>query len=198
MYELVLASESPRRRQLLQEAGFSFHVLPVKVSEIPQKNLNVDEQIIDIARQKAEACIAHHNLLNSKNYLVLSSDTEVVINNSTLGKPRDKNQSLEFLDLLSGKIHEVKTAIYLVLLPEHKVLSHIETTHVEFFELSKAEKLAYANSLEPYDKAGGYAIQGEAKKFIKKIEGDLQNVIGLPVSALQKLLHHEKITLVKF
>lgn len=197
MYELVLASESPRRRQLLQEAGFSFHILPVKVSEIPQKNLNVDEQIVDIARQKADACISTHKLLNSQRYLVLSSDTEVVVNDSTLGKPVDKSQSLQFLDLLSGRIHEVKTALYLVLLPEGKVISHIETTKVEFFSLTPEQKSEYASSSEPYDKAGGYAIQGEAKKFIKNIDGDLQNVIGLPVKAFKTILEREKISLKK-
>jgi septum formation protein len=188
MYQLVLASESPRRKQLLQNAGFVFDVLPVKVSEIPDKNLNIDAQILDIAGRKAKAAFALLKSNSDKPFVLLTADTMVVYHNQTLGKPRNHEEAYEFLKLLSGKTHEVKTGLYLVESTGAKEVSHIETSRVSFRNLSDDEIWTYIQSGEPMDKAGAYAIQGLGGKFVKKFEGDYDNVVGLPVKAFANLL----------
>ncbi len=186
--KLILASESPRRKHILEEAGFKFQILPVKVSEIPQKNLNIDEQVIDIARRKAEAWLEQHNSLISQDLLVLTADTLVILDGEALGKPVDKNQARQFLDRLSGRVHEVKTAMTFIFLPQKEFKYHIETTRVEFKNLSIEEIENYISTDEPYDKAGAYGLQGEGRKFIHQIHGEYNNVIGLPLEAFKKII----------
>lgn len=188
MYQFILASESPRRRQLLQSAGFVFDVHPVKVSEIPDKNLNIDEQILDIAGRKARAALSELNLTLNKKFLVLAADTMVVYHNQALGKPRNPDEAREFLRLLSGKTHEVKTGLVIAESPGGKILSHIETTQVVFRQLNDNEIWSYIQSGEPMDKAGAYAIQGEGGRFVQEYIGDYNNVVGLPVKALEQIL----------
>jgi septum formation protein len=188
MYQLILASESPRRRQLLQTAGFVFDVHPVKVSEIPDKNLNIDEQILDIAGRKAKVAFSQLKTTSHKDFLVLTADTMVVYHTQTLGKPRDQDEAYEFLKLLSGKIHEVKTGLYLVESLGGKTVSHIETSRVNFRNLTDDEIWTYIQSGEPMDKAGAYAIQGLGGKFVEQFTGEYDNVVGLPVKAFENVL----------
>jgi septum formation protein len=188
MYQLILASESPRRRQLLQTAGFVFDVHSVKVSETPDKNLNIDEQILDIAGRKAKAAFSELKSASHKNFLLLAADTMVVYHTQTLGKPRNTEEAYGFLKLLSGKTHEVKTGLCLVESLAGQQVSHLETSRVIFRDLSDDEIWTYIQSGEPMDKAGAYAIQGLGRKFVKEFVGDYDNVVGLPVKAFENLL----------
>lgn len=192
MFSLILASSSPRRRQLLEQAGYSFSTSSVKVSEIPQENLNLSEQIEDIARRKALAFVQSGKLLNSERVLVLSADTVVVLDGEILGKPQDVSQSLVYLKRLSEKKHEVITAVSLIEADSKRdILREVnfhEVTQVEFRKLSEEEMVSYAESRDGLDKAGGYGIQGEARKFVCDIQGSLNNVIGLPTEKLQEVL----------
>lgn len=185
---LVLASESPRRKQLLREAGFSFDVVPVKISEIPNKNLNVNEQILDIARRKARAALPLLKASRTEPFIVLTADTEVIFGGGPLGKPQNREDAFRILRLLSGKYHEVLTAVCVVESSTGNELSHIETTKVYFKDLSDAEIWTYIDTGEPMDKAGAYGIQGQGRAFVEKIDGPFDNVVGLPVEAVKNLL----------
>ncbi len=188
MYQLVLASESPRRRQILETAGFAFNVVPVKVSEIPDKNLNIDMQILDIARRKAKAAFAIVKHSSDHPFLLLAADTMVVYHNKTIGKPSNSNEAFEFLKLLSGKIHQVKTGFVVIESQQGQEVSHIETSEVHFRNLTDDEIWTYIQSGEPMDKAGAYAIQGQGGAFVEKFIGDYQNVVGLPLKAFENVL----------
>lgn len=188
MYQLVLASESPRRKQILERAGFVFDVVPVKVSEIPDKNLNIDEQILDIARRKAMAAFSLLKNRPGKPFVLLAADTMVVYHDKTLGKPRNPDEAYEFLKLLSGNTHEVKTALVLVESLDAEQVSHLETSQVKFRNLSDNEIWTYIQSGEPLDKAGAYAVQGLGGNLVEKLSGDYDNIVGLPLKAFESLL----------
>ena len=189
MKQLILASQSPRRSEILKKAQYQFVPFPVYVSEIPNKNLSLDEQILDIAKRKAEAVKAAvaDKGPDLNNAVVLTADTMVCFDSVALGKPENEGMAFEFLRRLSGQVHEVKTAIHLLDLSTGDQLSHIETTKVFFKEMSDNEILEYIGTGEPMDKAGAYAIQGIGAKFVQKFEGDYDNVVGLPLRALEKL-----------
>ncbi len=186
MKQLILASQSPRRSEILKNAGYQFISFPVHVSEIPDKNLNIDDQIIDIARRKAEAA-KDKALAEGLEGIILSADTMVCFGSEALGKPETDQIAYEYLKKLSDKKHDVKTAIYLIELATGVTLFHIETTEVHFKKLSDEEIWDYIASGEPADKAGAYAIQGIGRKFVEKFVGEFDNVVGLPLQALQKL-----------
>lgn len=188
MTPLVLASESPRRRELLKEAGYNFDVVPVKVSEIPNKNLNVSEQILDIARRKARAAFDHLKSSRSDGFIVLSADTEVIFGGGPLGKPQDRDDAYRILRLLSGKKHEVITAVCLIDSQSKRELSQAETTEIYFKNLTDDEIWTYIDSGEPMDKAGAYGIQGLGGKFVERYIGPFDNVVGLPVNLVKKLI----------
>ena len=192
MHQIILASESPRRRQLLQEAGISFTAVPVKVSEIPNKNLNVNEQILDIARRKSLSVFTALKSSLPGPFIVLSADTEVIFGNQPLGKPSDEEDAFRILRLLSGKIHEVKTAVVLLESSTGLEVSQVETTSVHFKDLSDFEIRDYIKSGEPMDKAGAYAIQGLGRQFVKEFVGSYDNVVGLPVTHVKDLLSQIK------
>ena len=183
---LILASQSLRRIEILKNAHYFFIPFPVYVSEIPQKNLSLDEQIIDIARRKADECLKTFTDLRPE-HVVLASDTMVCIDQDALGKPEDKNQAFDFLKRLSGRSHQVKTAVILIDVSTKKIVSHIETTSVEFKKISDDEIWNYIHTKEPMDKAGAYAIQGIGAKFVEKYVVDFNNVVGLPLPAIEKL-----------
>ncbi len=194
MKKIILASQSPRRSEILRKANYDFVSIPTHVSEIPDINLNTDQQIIDIARRKAIACyqvIQDHSPaqagLDMKNDLILAADTMVCMSDQILGKPDNKEMAFNFLQKLSGKTHQVKTAVVLIDLASKDQASLIETTDVTFHSLSDEEILAYIATGEPMDKAGAYAIQGIGGKFVSKFIGDFNNVVGLPLQAIEKL-----------
>lgn len=188
MLPLFLASQSPRRRELLKKAGITFSVASVEVSEIPDKNINANEQILDIARRKAEASLLDLSQREKGPFLVLSADTEVVLDNELLGKPKSPEHAAETLKRLSGQKHEVITAVVLKHSPSGIELNHIETTIIVFKNLSDQDIASYVSTGEPMDKAGSYGIQGLGGQFVEKINGDFENVVGLPTSVVHSLL----------
>lgn len=195
MYQLVLASASPRRRQLLKDAGFSCLVHPSQVSEKLSENMTIDEQLLELARRKAEVVFKDYYNIHKDPFIVLAADTEVVINGCPLGKPEDERQAIAFLKLLSGSKHEVKTAMCFVNSKTQEILSHIETTQIEFRPLSDQEILDYVKTGEPFDRAGAYAIQGLGGKFVHKTIGSWTNVVGLPVEKVVEMLRLKNWTI---
>lgn len=207
MYQLILASESPRRKTLLEEAGFSFRTFPVKVSEIIDKNLtsilSMDGQILKIAEIKAEAAVREYKPLKPGHFLLLCADTMVIFHDTPLGKPKTSTEAFEFLRLLSGQVHEVKTALLLVeadavsqnenlSLKKIKQVGKVTTTEVEFRVISDQEIIDYVATGEPMDKAGAYGIQGLGGRFVAQIRGPYDNVVGLPVEVFKQLLDENK------
>ena len=189
MKKLILASQSPRRSEILKKAGYQFVSFPVYVSEIPDKNLSLDGQILDIAKRKADEVLARlqAHSLGSDDAVILTADTMVCFADKALGKPDDDKIAAAYLRLLSGQKHQVKTALHLIDLITGEQVSHIETTHVHFKELTEDEIQNYIATGEPRDKAGAYAIQGLGGAFVEKFEGDFNNVVGLPLQALENL-----------
>jgi septum formation protein len=195
MKTLVLASASPRRKQLLEEAKISFVLFPVKVSETLRKNLSIDDQIISIAEEKAVEALRLYKPADSHGFLILSADTEVILDGEALGKPLDQGHACRLLRRLSGRSHEVKTAIVLIensgtsfRQQAGKILRRIETTKIFFRDLSEREISEYVAGGEPMDKAGAYGIQGLGRKFVERIEGPFDNVVGLPIGLLREML----------
>lgn len=188
MLEIALCSNSPRRRELLTSAGFFFQVFPVKVSEIFDENLTPERVASHLATLKGKAAVEQNNRLKSPGYLVLSADTIVVYEGRILGKPQNSAQATEFLRLLSGKTHRVITAICLHETGTSNFSTAYDVTKVEFRILFASEIQEYVASGEPMDKAGAYGIQGEAKKFVTKVDGSWSNVVGLPIDTLEDLL----------
>ncbi|MGC9946774.1 MAG: Maf family protein [Bryobacteraceae bacterium] len=177
---LVLASRSPRRRDILQQAGIPFVVRPMDVDETPQPGEAAREYVTRIAREKARAAAAGHG------EIVLAADTTVAIQGEILAKPLDEADARRMLRMLSGQRHEVLTGI--CLRAAHRTIEDCAETSVWFAELSREEIAEYAASGEPMDKAGGYAIQGLASKFVRRIEGCYFNVMGLPVALVYRHL----------
>jgi septum formation protein len=188
MLRLVLASQSPRRRDLLTEAGFDFLVDPVKVSEIIDENVNPEAAVLDLALQKAMAALDRPKYLEKQGFLILAADTVVVAKDRVFGKPENKAEAVQFLTELGNKTHRVMTALYLACSGHGPTAYHVEVSHVTFRSLSPSEIQAYVESGEPMDKAGAYAIQGEGRKFVSRLEGSWSNVVGLPMEALESLL----------
>jgi len=177
---LVLASRSPRRQQILRDAGIPF---VVRAADIPEER-QPDESPTDYVRRLAEQKAFAVPLLPGE--VVLGADTTVVTDDQVLEKPRDASDALRMLALLAGREHAVITGI--CLRAESRIIVDVAITRVRFVPLTPEELQAYAASGEPMDKAGGYAIQGLASKFIDRIEGDYFNVVGLPVALVYRLL----------
>jgi septum formation protein len=185
---LVLASRSPRRKELLEKAGIKHTPFSVEVSENLSENLNLDDAIMEIARRKAVAILEPVKSLNLQNILVLSSDTLVVLMGEVLGKPIDEGQAYDFLRRLSGQTHEVKTSICFYDTVTGNVISQIESSFVTFRNLTDDEIWSYIKSGDPMDKAGAYGIQGPGGKFISHLDGELENVMGLPIKRVLKII----------
>jgi septum formation protein len=180
---LVLASASPRRRELLTQAGYTFRIHPAHIPEDPYPSEDPIAYVTRLAREKAEAV---YNELANPELVVLGADTTVTLDNHILGKPEDPADAARMLRLLSGRIHRVITGIALV--TAHRTEAVSETTSVRFFELSNEDIAAYIATGEPMDKAGAYAIQGRAARWIPRIEGCYFNVVGLPIALVSALL----------
>ena len=189
MYKLILASQSPRRSEILHKAGYQFVPFPVYVSEIPDKNLSLSECILDIAQRKAYAARTQWLAQGRERspYIILSADTMVCVDDKILGKPQDETEAAAYLRLLSGRRHQVRTAVCLINLATEETQSHIETTDVDFKNLSERQIQDYLATGEYADKAGAYAIQGLGAQFVEKFNGDYNNVVGLPLPAIEKL-----------
>ncbi|HZL49318.1 MAG TPA: Maf family protein [Terracidiphilus sp.] len=193
---LVLASASPRRRELLTQAGFSFQVHPAHIPEEPLEGEDPIAYVTRLAREKAQVVFRELTSENgptgkaspnSKSSLaVLGADTTVTLDNHILGKPEDAADAARMLRLLSGRTHRVITGVALVTAEGAEVAA--EATAVRFLALSDEEIAAYVATGEPMDKAGAYAIQGRAARWIPRIEGCYFNVVGLPLALVSTLL----------
>jgi septum formation protein len=178
---LVLASASPRRQELLRNADIPFEVQPTQVAEDPLPGEGAKECAERLAREKALA-VARQRPQD----VVLGADTVVVIDGQILGKPVDADDAARMLRMLSGREHQVITGVCLVLSGQWSVAS--EATTVTMSEISDEEIAGYIASGEPMDKAGAYAIQGIAARWIPRIDGDYSNVVGLPVALVWRML----------
>jgi septum formation protein len=190
--ELLLASSSPRRAEILRTVGWPFEAFAVNIDESPQMSEGVVAYVERLAREKAEAAAAQHRQQRQgTSRLVLGADTIVFAEGSMLGKPRDAEDARRMLRLLSGRWHEVLTGVTLLRTggeqTERRATAH-ETTRVRFSPLSEEEIDWYVATGEPLDKAGAYAVQGRAALFIEAIDGDFWNVVGLPVRLVYKLV----------
>lgn len=178
--KLILASASPRRAQILRDAGISFSVLSSAVDETPYPNESPQQMVQRIADAKAELVAARA----VGPAILVAADTVVVLDGQMLGKPRSTDDARRMLELFSGRTHSVVTGVTVIRLPEMERRQFVETTLVTFAPLSRDEISRYLSTDEPYDKAGAYAIQGYAGRYIPRIEGCYFNVVGLPLARL--------------
>ena len=185
--KLILASSSPRRAEILRDAGISFTVLSSAVDESAIPGEAPPQHVQRLADAKAELVAARA----VGPAILLAADTVVVLDGQILGKPRSTEEARRMLELFSGRTHSVVTGVTLLRLPEMERRQFVETTLVHFHKLSRDDISRYLSTEEPYDKAGAYAIQGHAGRFIPRIEGCYFNVVGLPLahvfSALREL-----------
>lgn len=177
---IILASNSPRRKEILANAGFVFSCHPSFYDENIQGLNYTKETVINCAKNKALEVFKKY-----PDSLIIGADTVVVHNNIILGKPKDKKEAYLMLNSLSSDTHFVATAICLIY--QNKTLADIELTNVSFRELSDSEIINYINSKNPLDKAGSYGIQDDGFDFATKIDGELDNVIGFPLKLFKKL-----------
>ena len=178
---LILASASPRRAELLRAAGIQFEVAAADVDERFHAGERPEAAVARLAEAKAAAVASLH-----PGAVVLGADTTVVIGGEALAKPDAAADAAEMLRKLSGRTHEVLTGICLC--DRGRRLVHVEPTRVRMAALEAAEIAWYVGTKEPYDKAGGYAVQGLASRFIEGIDGSYSNVVGLPISRVYELL----------
>jgi septum formation protein len=184
--ELILASQSPRRRELLAQLGYQFSVQASDIDETEEKAEQAHNYVLRLAKQKALHVLNSLSTAEQAYSFVLGSDTSVVFNGQILGKPDNEADCIKTLSLLSNKQHQVLTAIALV--SKNTIEGQVITTDVVFKTLTKAEILAYWLTGEPQDKAGSYGIQGIAGQFVKSINGSYSAVVGLPLYETAQLL----------
>ncbi len=182
--QLILASQSPRRRDLLTEVGMKFDVVPADIDEITDSALSPADNAIAIATAKARQVAERYPAR-----FVLGADTVVVLGNEILGKPRDHDDALRILSLLAGKTHQVITGIALVS-PEGATHAEAVTSQVTLKPLDRETIEQYISTGEPMDKAGAYAIQGAGNALIAGYEGSYSNIVGLPVDTVLNQLRH--------
>jgi len=185
---LVLASASPRRAELLRAAGIDFEVQPANVDETNATGELPDEYVARLAEAKARL-VYEQDVRRT----VLAADTAVVVDAHVLGKPLDESDASRMLRMLSGRTHEVLTAVS-VFHPGQIVDTRVDATTVEFAQLSDTDINWYVSSGEPMDKAGAYAVQGLASRFVTRIEGSYSNVVGLPVALVYQMLTTKLLT----
>ncbi len=181
---LILASNSPRRKQILKNNGYNFIVIPSNYEENISNKPYSSDIVKNCAKNKAKAILNKTN----KNSIIISADTVVVSDNIILGKPKDKSDAIKMLNNLSGKTHFVATAVCLINTKTNKVLTEIDTTEVTFRKLQNEDILKYLENSKPYDKAGSYGIQDENFDFCTNINGELDNVIGFPIKLFNTML----------
>ena len=179
---MILASQSPRRRELLSLITEDFRIIPAKGEEILPEGISPKEAVILLSQQKAEEIYREY-----KNETIIAADTVVAAEGQILGKPQDEQDAADMLKMLSGKSHSVFTGVCIIS-PTGEMKSFAEETTVEFYPLSDEEIDAYVASGEPMDKAGAYGIQDKGALLVKEIKGDYYNVMGLPVGRLYREL----------
>jgi len=182
--KLILASASERRAEILRDAGFSFSVMSSAIDETPYPGESAQDLVQRLSFAKAELVAARA----VAPAIIIGADTEVTLDGHIFGKPRSTDDTRRMLEKLSGRIHAVVTGVALIRLPDAERLTFADTTLVHFTKLTEEDITRYLATDEPHDKAGGYAIQGRAGRFIPRIEGCYFNVVGLPLARLQRAL----------
>ena len=184
----ILASASPRRKELLRQIGLEFEVMPAAGEE--ETNAKSPSGIVmDLARNKA-AEIARKRDRETEPAVIIGADTAVAFEDEILGKPKDERDAYRMISMLQGKRHKVYTGVSLALSggKNQAERTFYEETEVEMYPMSEEERRRYIATGEPFDKAGGYAIQGRCAVFVKEIIGDYNNVVGLPLARIYKEL----------
>lgn len=181
MKKIILASQSPRRKELLAICGYDFECIPSDIDESINEENDIKDEIQQVAKRKAEAIFNDH-----KDAIVIGSDTVVVLNGEILGKPKDREDAKRMLRELSNNKHEVITGLCIV--SDKETYIDYTISDVIFGELSEEEIEEYVSSGECDDKAGAYAIQGEGAKFIKHIDGDYYSIMGFPLNKVYSYL----------
>lgn len=182
--KLVLASSSPRRAEILRGAGIAFEAVPAGVDEARHPSEPPVEFVRRLAKAKARAAAR----LGEGPTLVVAADTEVVLDGDVLGKPADEAAARKMLERLSGRTHHVITGLAILRVPEGAARIEHEITEVTFAALTTEEIADYVSSGEPFDKAGGYAIQGRGGRYVTRVEGCYFNIVGLPLARLYRML----------
>jgi septum formation protein len=182
--KLILASASERRAEILRDAGFSFSIMSSAIDETPYPGESAHDLVQRLAFAKAELVAARA----VAPAIVIGADTEVTLEGHIFGKPRSTDDAHHMLEKLSGRAHAVVTGVALIRLPDAERITFVESTLVHFAPLTEEDITRYLATGEPHDKAGGYAIQGRAGRFIPRIEGCYFNVVGLPLARLQQAL----------
>lgn len=185
MNKIILASASPRRRELLEQIGLEFEVLPSNAEENPGSQIP-HEMVTELSAVKAAEVFERISGERGDSPVVLGADTVVALGNRIMGKPGSREKAEEMLTLLQGKTHQVYTGVTLICQKEGKrtQISFYERTDVTMYPISATDIRAYVATGEPMDKAGAYGIQGRFAVFIKEIKGDYYNVVGLPIGRL--------------
>lgn len=184
--KIILASASPRRKSLMDVLGLNFEI---KVSDCEEKidiNANVEDIVMSLSLQKAQAVAKE----SDKDSIVIGADTVVSYQNEILGKPKDKQDAIRMLTLLSGNTHSVYTGFTIINTIDNTIITDYEKTDVTFKPLTENEIIDYVNTNDPMDKAGAYSIQGIASSFVEILDGDYNNVVGLPIYKLSKYLYN--------
>lgn len=180
---MILASASPRRKEILENFGFSFKTIVKNIDETSDKT-RAEEKILEIAEKKARAAA-----IDFPDENVVGADTVVVVDGKILGKPKDEKEAFSMLKSLSGRSHEVITAFSFININKNISYSDYEITKVYFKNLTDDEINWYINTKEPIDKAGAYGIQGKGAFFVEKIEGDFFSVMGFPLGKFVRFLN---------
>ena len=175
MKTMILASQSPRRKELLEKCGFPFITEPADIDETLDTTLSLQDAIQDLARRKAE-----HIFQNHKDAIVIGSDTIVTIDGEVLGKPKNDSDAFAMLKKLQGRSHDVITGI--AILTSEETWTDVSVSHVTFDKMDDAEIRKYIATGECHDKAGAYAIQGYGGRYITHIDGDYYTIMGLPLN----------------
>lgn len=187
---MILASQSPRRIQLMEEAGFDVQVMPADIDESHSEEESASDLVQRLARTKALAIASKPQAANQP---VLAADTIVALNGHALGKPSNASHAAAMLRELSGATHQVVTGVCIVIGDRH--ITFADSTDVTFYELTQAQIEAYVKTGEPMDKAGAYGIQGTyGRLLVKSINGDFYNVMGLPIAHVVRELENAGIT----
>jgi septum formation protein len=185
--KLILASASPRRAEVLSDARIRFEVLATEVDETPRPGEDVEAMCQRLAEAKARAAVSRLGKA-SEATIVLAADTAVEVAGEIFGKPGSRDAAHAMLHRLSGRTHRVVTAVALIRLPDGAARCEVEWTAVRFAPLAPEEIAEYVSTGEPFDKAGGYAIQGLAGRFVERVEGCYFNVVGLPLARVYRML----------
>lgn len=183
--KIILASASPRRKSLMEVLGINFEIKVSKCEEKIDKSQDVEDIVMSLSLQKATDVACNCN----NDFIVIGADTVVACNNKILGKPKNMDEAVKMLKLLSGKTHSVYTGFTIIKLSDSTIITDYEKTNVTFKHLTEKEIINYLNTNDPLDKAGAYSIQSTASSFVDNLDGDYNNVVGLPIYKLSKYLY---------